>query len=74
LKLHTLTKRQHDFRAVAEWTEAKVERRMSAKVRELDAVAEKAGYPPTTDAFAAVVQAAARARRRARGAVEQEDE
>jgi len=74
LKLHTLTKRQHDFGTVSEWAESAAERRMQAKVRELDAVAEAAGYPATSDAFAAVVRAATRARRRVSGAGEQEDE
>lgn len=74
LKLHTLTKRLNDCRAVAAWPESEVERRMIARVAEIDAVARDAGYPTTSAAFVAVVQAAERARRRGYGAGENEDE
>lgn len=73
LKLHTLTKRLHDFGAVSEWTESTVEPRMRAKVRQLDTTAENCGYPATPDGFVAVVQAAARAVRLAAGAGEQDE-
>lgn len=74
LKLHTLTKRLHDFGHVAEWSQSTTEQQMVAKVRELDEIATGAGYPATSEAFVAVTQAAARAHRRAHGAGEQKDE
>jgi hypothetical protein len=72
LKLHTLTKRLHDFRAVAAWPDSETARRMIAQLAEIDAVAARAGYPPTSVAFVAVIQAAERARRQAYGAGENE--
>jgi hypothetical protein len=73
LKLHTLTKRLHDFRAVSEWPDAAAERQMAARVSELDVVAQEAGYSATPEAFIAVVQAAAQARRRAQRSSEYEE-
>jgi hypothetical protein len=74
LKLHTLTERLRDFRTVAAWRESEVERRMTARIAEIDEIAKGAGYPPASAAFVAVVQAAERARRRRYGAGENEDE
>ncbi|HCG01750.1 MAG TPA: hypothetical protein DEV93_14560 [Chloroflexi bacterium] len=65
LKLHTLTKRLHDFRAVADWGIGNAERRMISRIAEIDAVAAGAGYAPASATFFAVVQAADRARRSA---------
>jgi hypothetical protein len=74
LKLHTLTRRLDDFRTVAAWPESKVSQKMTARIAEIDAVAAGAGYPPSSAAYVAVVQAAERARRRVYGVGENEDE
>ena len=68
LKLHTLTRRLHDFRAVAAWPEGDRERAMAKQLANIDAAATNAGYPSASQAFTAVVQAAERARRHSYGA------
>jgi hypothetical protein len=73
LKLHTLTKRLHDFRSVAAWPQNEAGRRMDARMTEIDVAAANAGYAPSAAAFVAVVHAAERARRRVYGAGENED-
>jgi hypothetical protein len=67
LKLHTLTKRLHDFRIVADWGESNALRRVKARVAEINAVADGAGYPACSAAFVAITEIAERARRRAYG-------
>lgn len=67
VKLHTLTKRLHDFRVAADWSESGAFPKIKARVSEIDAVADDAGYPPCSAAFVAIVEAAQRARRRAYG-------
>jgi hypothetical protein len=74
LKLHTLTKRLHDFRTVADWGESNALPKITARVAEINAAAEGAGYPPCSAAFIAVVETALRVRRRAYGVGENEDE
>ena len=74
LKLHTLTKRLEDFRTVSAWPENEVERKMTARISEIDAVAASAGYSSCPTTFAFVVQAAERARRRAAGLGQNEDD
>lgn len=74
LKLHTLTRRLHDFRAVAAWLDSEALRQISTQLAEIDAVAVDAGYPRASAAFVAVVQAAARSRRNVEGAGENEIE
>lgn len=74
LKLHTLTKRLRDFGSVAEWGEGNTLQKMKARIAEINAAAEGAGYPPCPAAFIAVVETAEQARRRAYGVGKNEDE
>lgn len=74
LKLHTLTMRLRDFSTVAEWGEHDALPEMTARVAEVNAIASASGYPPCPAAFTAVVDAAQRARRRARGIGQNEGE
>lgn len=74
LKLHTLTKRLHDFGTVAEWGERSALPEITARVAEINAIASASGYPPCSAAFVAVVEAAQRARRHADGIGESEGE
>lgn len=73
LKLHTLTKRLHDFNAVASWSESTALRKIKARVAEINEVADQAGYPTCNAAFITIVETAQRARRRAEGVGENED-
>lgn len=73
LKLHTLTKRLHDFRTVADWGESNALAKMKKRVAEINATADSAGYPACSAAFIAVVETAHQARRRAYGVGENED-
>jgi hypothetical protein len=73
IKLHTLTKRLHDFGTAADWGENNALPKIKTRVAEINLVAEGAGYPPCSAAFVAIVETAQRARRRAYGVGENEN-